>query len=184
MTDSQSAVCPGVRPQLVPVTTLSFSLKFSLDSCGFVILRRPLWREVWSVIYCCCLASPAQSLSGLSPAGLKTIFDCPNFWDSPNLEGQVPKDRVALLYPRTLGSLSITSYDSQGRSQSRSYITTDGQYVLVSSPLWDLWPDITSCRKVAAWNLQSCFCEAPSLTRGRIWSLLCNHSMVRVAQNP
>jgi hypothetical protein len=25
-----------------------------------------------------------------SPAGLKTIFYCPNPWDSPNLEGQVP----------------------------------------------------------------------------------------------
>jgi hypothetical protein len=74
-------VCPGVRPQLGPFTNFYFSLKFSLDS--FVILRRPLWREDGSVIYCCCLASPAHSLSGLSPAGLKTIFYCPNFLDSP-----------------------------------------------------------------------------------------------------
>jgi hypothetical protein len=36
------------------------------------------------------LASPAQSSSGLRPAELKTIFYCPNSWDSPNLEGQVP----------------------------------------------------------------------------------------------
>jgi hypothetical protein len=28
--------------------------------------------------------------------------------------------------------------------------------------------DITSCRNVAVWNLRSCFCEAPSLTRGRV----------------
>jgi hypothetical protein len=27
------------------------------------------------------------------------------------------------------------------------------QYVLVSSQLWDLWPDITSCPNVAAWNV-------------------------------
>jgi hypothetical protein len=40
-------VCPGVRP----VTNFSFTLKSSLDSCGFVIMGRPLWREGGSVIY-------------------------------------------------------------------------------------------------------------------------------------
>jgi hypothetical protein len=34
------------------------------------------------------------------------------------------------------------------------------------------------------WDLRSCFCWAPSLTRGRIYNLQCNHSMIRVAQNP
>jgi hypothetical protein len=39
--------------------------------------------------------------------------------DSPNLEGQVPvftspRNRVAQLYPRALGSLFVSSYDSQG----------------------------------------------------------------------
>jgi hypothetical protein len=39
--------------------------------------------------------------------------------DSPTLEGQVPifistRDRVAQLYSRALGSLLISSYDSQG----------------------------------------------------------------------
>jgi hypothetical protein len=39
--------------------------------------------------------------------------------DSPNLEGQVPvfifpMNRVAQLYPQALGSLFITSYNSQG----------------------------------------------------------------------
>jgi hypothetical protein len=37
--------------------------------------------------------------------------------------------------------------ESDSDSRSRSYFTTDGQsgrqYVLLSSPLWDLWPDIT-----------------------------------------
>jgi hypothetical protein len=36
------------------------------------------------------------------------------------------------------------------------------------APLWHLRPDITSCRNVAVWNLRSCFCGAPSLTRGRV----------------
>jgi hypothetical protein len=67
-------------------------------------LLRPLWREDGSVIYCCSWDSPAQSLSDLSPAGLETIFYCPIFLDSPNLEGQVPvytfpKNRVAHQHP-------------------------------------------------------------------------------------
>jgi hypothetical protein len=33
-------------------------------------------------------------------------------------------------------------------------------------------------------RLLSCLCGTPSLTRGRVCSLQCNHSMVRVAQNP
>jgi hypothetical protein len=48
----------------------------------------------------------------------------------------------------------------------------DGQSVSQSvimswypAPLWDLRPDITSCRNVSVWNLRSCFCGAPSLTR-------------------
>jgi hypothetical protein len=36
------------------------------------------------------------------------------------------------------------------------------------APLWDLRPDITSCRNVAVWNLRSCIYGAPSLTRGRV----------------
>jgi hypothetical protein len=75
--------------------------------------------------------------------------------DSPNLKGQVPvficsRDRVAHLYPKALGSIFVASYDSQGygggirnclyagswskqnststlaRSQSQSYVTTNG----------------------------------------------------------
>jgi hypothetical protein len=39
--------------------------------------------------------------------------------DSPNLEGQVPifispRNRLSQLYPQTLGSLFVASYDSQG----------------------------------------------------------------------
>jgi ribosomal protein L24E len=73
------------------------------------------------------------------------------------------------------------------RSRSRSYFTTDSQSDSMSwyrAPLWDLWPDIISCRNVAVWNLRSCICGAPSLTRRLVCNLQCNHSMVRVAQNP
>jgi hypothetical protein len=69
-------------------------------------------------------------------------------------------------------------YDWRTVSQSVS------QYVLVSSTLWDLRPHSICCRNVAVRNLRPSFCGAPSLTRGRVCSLQCNHSMVRVAQNP
>jgi hypothetical protein len=47
----------------------------------------------------------------------QTIFYC-IIWDSPNLEGKVPvfispRNRVAQLYPRALGFLSVAFYDSQ-----------------------------------------------------------------------
>jgi hypothetical protein len=64
-----------------------------------------------------------------------------------------------------------TSYLS---CRSRSYFTTVSHSVSQSvsqswyrAPLWDLRPDIISCRNVTVWNLLSCFCGAPSLTRGR-----------------
>jgi hypothetical protein len=109
-TVGQSASLPVrlcVRPRSGPMTNFSFSLKFSLDRWGFVILYRPLWVEDGSVIYCCFRASPAQSLSVLSSAGLK-IFYCPSFWESSNMEGQVPvfispRNKVAQLYHRALG---------------------------------------------------------------------------------
>jgi hypothetical protein len=93
---------------------------FGFCLCGFLEVGRPLWREDGSVIYyCCCWASPAQSLSGLSLAGLNTLFHCSSFLDSPILEDQVPvfislRNRVAQLYPQELGSLFIASYNSQG----------------------------------------------------------------------
>jgi hypothetical protein len=72
-------------------------------------------------------------------------------------------------------------------SPSRSHFTTDSQSVSMSwyrAPLLDLRPDITSFRNVDVWNLRYCVYWAPSLTRGRVCNLQCNHSMVRVAQNP
>jgi hypothetical protein len=62
--------------------------------------------------------------------------------------------------------------------RSRSYFTTDGQSASMCwyrAPLWDLRPDITFSRNVAVWNLRSCFYGAPSLTRGRVCNLQCNH---------
>jgi hypothetical protein len=67
------------------------------------------------------------------------------------------------------------------RSRRLSYFTTDSQSVNMSwyrVPFWDLRPDIISCRHVAVWNLRSCIYWAPSLTRGRVCNLQCNHLVV------
>jgi hypothetical protein len=55
------------------VTTRSLLLS---DSCGFVDLGRPLWREDGSVVYNYSWPSPAQSFSVPSPVGLVAIFYC------------------------------------------------------------------------------------------------------------
>jgi hypothetical protein len=55
----QSALVSGAH--LGPATNFSFSLKFRLDSCGFIILWRPLWRDGGSVNYCTIASGPFQS---------------------------------------------------------------------------------------------------------------------------
>jgi hypothetical protein len=74
---------------LLGLTTRSILLS---DSCGFVGMGRPLWREDGSVVYNCSGSSPAQSFSGPSPVGLVDIFYCLRFETS----------------------LFVASYDSQG----------------------------------------------------------------------
>jgi hypothetical protein len=69
MTRGQSTSL-GVKPHLWHKT------RFLLlsDSCGFVDVGHPLWREDRSVVYNCCWPLPMQSFSGLSPAGLMTVL--------------------------------------------------------------------------------------------------------------
>jgi hypothetical protein len=81
--------------------------------CSLHVVGRPPWREDGSVI----LSYNLILLPGPSPSELMTT-PCCLVWDFPNLEGQVPvfispRNRVAQLYPRALGSLFVASYDSQ-----------------------------------------------------------------------
>jgi hypothetical protein len=87
--------------------------------CPTIDVGRPLWREHGSIIhsYNCFCAFPEQSLSGPSSAELTT--SCCFIAVSPNLEVHVPvfvypRNRIAQLYPRALGSLFVASYASQG----------------------------------------------------------------------
>jgi hypothetical protein len=79
---------------------LSFIIFRQFDDVG-----RPLWREVGSVVFSFCWASPALPSSDDSHGTHEHILLS---WDSPNLEGQVPvfispRNKVAHLYPRALG---------------------------------------------------------------------------------
>jgi hypothetical protein len=73
----QSVLVSGTH--LGYVTNFPFSLKLSLDSCGF-ILKRPLWRENGSVIYCCCWFSPAQFRSISRPYFIVPILETSPTW--------------------------------------------------------------------------------------------------------
>jgi hypothetical protein len=88
------------------------------DGWGFVDTRRPLWREDESVVYNFCWSLPAQLFSDPSPAGLMTVFYCLRFETPPTRRARFPylspRNRLAQLYPRALGSLFVASYDSQG----------------------------------------------------------------------
>jgi hypothetical protein len=79
---------------LVSSTHLGLTTRFLLlsDSCGFVDVRRSLWREDGSVVYYCSWSSSAQLFSGPRHVGLVTIFYCLRFETS----------------------LFVASYDSQG----------------------------------------------------------------------
>jgi hypothetical protein len=87
-----------------------------------------------------------QSFNGPGRAEPVTILYC-LIWDSPNLDGQVPvfispRNRVAQLYPWVLGSLYVTSCDSQdygegiitllqhGEPGPRMYISLKNRMVL------------------------------------------------------
>jgi hypothetical protein len=119
----QSVLVSGAH--LGPATNFSSSLKFSLDGCGFV--APSLTRGRVSVTYFTIVSGPCQSSHSWSESRRVTaIFYC-LICDSPKLEGQVPvfispRNRVTQLYPRTLGSLFVAPYDSQGWQNNRIYL--------------------------------------------------------------
>jgi hypothetical protein len=176
----------GVRPPSGARDQFFFHLEIffrQLRVCYFVApsLKRG---RVCNLLYNCFYAFPEQSLLRRCLAGLKTIFYCPNSWDFPNLEGQVPvfispRNRVTQLYPRALCSLSVASYDSQGCGEviltsdelSLSYCRRSvDQFFLVSASLWGTWPNFILFLSLVTITLLF-FLWAPSLTRGRICKL-------------
>jgi hypothetical protein len=135
------------------------------DSCGFVDVGRPLWRQDAPVVHNCCRSSPAQSFSGPSPAGLMTILYCLRFETQPTWRA-----RPLYLYPpgtgwhsyippgtgfpfRLLLRLAGLRWKNSNpppsrdttNSHSQSYFTTGGLPLISSSwrqATWDPRPEI------------------------------------------
>jgi hypothetical protein len=105
-------VCLGVKH---PSETFD-QICITVRQLGFVDVGRCLWRRNGSAVYNCCWSSP-----GSESRGTRDHILLSQIRDSPNLEDQVPvfiypRNRVARLYPQSLGSLFVASYDSQGYS--------------------------------------------------------------------
>jgi hypothetical protein len=126
-----------------------------------------------------------------------TIFYCPNFLDSSNLENQVPvfispRNMLAQLNPRALGSLSVVSYDSQsygGGILTRLHMDTTHVEVevevnlrpTVSRPVCPgvrrpsgTYDQFFFRHEISCTQLRLCCFVAPSLTRGLVCNLMLN----------
>jgi hypothetical protein len=136
----QSVLVSGTH--LEPSTNFSFSLKFPSDSCGFIIVWRPLWWEGGSII-CCTIASGLCKSSHswvevpqTSRQYFTVSFETPPTW----------RARSPYLYPSETGWPSYTpGHWVDWLSKSKSYYNRRliAQFVLVSCPFWSKWPDVT-----------------------------------------
>jgi hypothetical protein len=144
---------------------------FSADQHG------PCWGKIWWESVRVEIADPSSRQRG-RPKDTRSQISDSNIPTGNNTWSQVPK---GWSIPRHTDWLTVsskvtsTSISTSGRVEVEVtlQLTVDrsvSQYVKVSSPLWDLWPDITFCPKAVFWNL-SCLCGAPSLTRGRVCHL-------------
>jgi hypothetical protein len=110
---------------------------------------RPLWREVGSVVFSFCRASPAQPFVRYESHRTHENSLLSICLRLPNQEGQVPgfispRNRLSQFYRQALGLTSTKKVKVKVMLR-----LTVSQYVLVSSPLWNLWRDITFCLNVA-----------------------------------
>jgi hypothetical protein len=92
----------------------------------FVHVESPLWREVGSVVSCCCRASPAQSFPGLSSLDSWPYYTFSSLGLSPlGAPGFSisPRYRVAQLYPQLLYWVSCTWVVKRKSVPHRKHIT-------------------------------------------------------------
>jgi hypothetical protein len=121
------------RSHLEPMTRCLFSVwQLRLSWCGTPSLTRGWVCNLLIQLFLC--------LARAVTLGSKSRRTHDHFYclilDSPNMEGQVPvfiypRNRVAQLYPRALGSLFVASYDSQGYGGGILKRLHTGQLLLV-----------------------------------------------------
>jgi hypothetical protein len=121
---------------LGPATNFLSFKNYALYCCVAVVVWRPLWRRVKSVVYCCCCTWPAQSLPVPTAVDWWAYFTVSNL-SLRNLGGKVPVfiflwNRVAQLYPRHWIKVI-----------GQSHLTSDGQLASLcwgQATIWDQWP--------------------------------------------
>jgi hypothetical protein len=94
---------------------------FQLNTCGYNDYETSSLAKGWVCCLQLLLAFTSVVILGFGPCGTYDHILLSQIWDSPNMGGYVfifisPRNRMAQLYPWTLGSLFVTSYDSQGYS--------------------------------------------------------------------
>jgi hypothetical protein len=97
----RQSVRPGTKPSRL-TTRVFFIPNWTIAVKG--LMQHPLVREDEPVVYNCCWSSPAQSISGPSPAELVTIFYCLRLETPPTWWARSP-----YLYPSETGWPSYTS---------------------------------------------------------------------------
>jgi hypothetical protein len=97
-------VCLGMKHPSATRDQFIFPLEISLDSCAFVILWRPLWREDGFVINCKTVSGPYQSSHSW-------VEVSQNLWPYFTVSSETPptwKARFLYLYPPVRGWPSYT----------------------------------------------------------------------------
>jgi hypothetical protein len=111
----QSVLVPGT--QLGPATNFFSPLEIFFRQFRVCYFVAPSLTRGWVYNLLLLLVLASAIPLGSESRGTQDHFYCPNSWDSTSLEGQVsvfisPRNRVAHIYLRALGSLSVASYDS------------------------------------------------------------------------
>jgi hypothetical protein len=127
---------------------------------------------VCNLLYNYFWALPEQSLLGRSPAELTAIFYC-LIWDSPNLEGQVPvfispRNRVAQLYPRALGSLFLSPLMTRRAAVELAVVVrhTASVYINCLRSMWSM-----SAKHGMACNRPMNFSACSVIQTTKLWGL-------------
>jgi hypothetical protein len=158
LTVSQS-VCLGIEHPCETCDLILLSVEILLSEiCSFVSVGRPFWREDGSAIF--------SVITQWSEARRTRNHTLLSHLRLPQPGG--PGSRIYI--PQELGG-PVFPPGSKSKSKSHYNWLPINHYVKVSSPFWDLWPDFAFCPKVVFWNLLSCLCGAPSLTRGQVCHL-------------
>jgi hypothetical protein len=160
VTDGQSAYPSWCRAPLWGPWPDFFFTFFCWTIALLLVLGRHLWREDRSAI-CSVITQCSESLR-IRNHTLLSHLRLPqpggpgsSMYSLQEQDGPIQSQFIVI--QSHSHSQSQTQSQSQSQSQSKPKLRYDwwsvSQYVVVSSPLWDLWPDIAFCPRVAVFSL-------------------------------